>query len=128
VCKIECHLLLLSPSLPKVPKYDKNRHYIGSFILCNDFRCQNFNIIKASINLKRPELNCDRYPNKTMFFRNPFLMQLLFIYFNFYLQGGEVVQETITSNIHDDIIILEFQRTDGTLITQLIDFRSVSKL
>lgn len=42
------------------------------------------------------------------------------------LQGGEVVQETITSNIHDDIIMLEFQRTDGTLITQLIDFRSVS--
>lgn len=41
-------------------------------------------------------------------------------------QGGEVVQETITSNIHDDIITLEFQRTDGTLITQLIDFRSVS--
>ncbi|KAG5675567.1 hypothetical protein PVAND_005461 [Polypedilum vanderplanki] len=41
-------------------------------------------------------------------------------------QGGEVVQETITSNIHDDIIMLEFQRTDGTLITQLIDFRSVS--
>lgn len=43
-----------------------------------------------------------------------------------YSQGGEVVQETITSNIHDDIITLEFQRTDGTLITQLIDFRSVS--
>lgn len=41
-------------------------------------------------------------------------------------QGGEVVQETITSNVHDDIITLEFQRTDGTLITQLIDFRSVS--
>uniref|UniRef100_A0A336MDB7 CSON015580 protein n=1 Tax=Culicoides sonorensis TaxID=179676 RepID=A0A336MDB7_CULSO len=39
-------------------------------------------------------------------------------------QGGEVVQETITSNISDDVIILEFQRTDGTLITQLIDFRS----
>lgn len=47
-------------------------------------------------------------------------------YFVVYLQGGEVVQQTITSNIHDDIIILEFQRTDGTLITQLIDFRSVS--
>lgn len=38
-----------------------------------------------------------------------------------------MVQETITSNIHDDIIMLEFQRTDGTLITQLIDFRSVSR-
>lgn len=42
------------------------------------------------------------------------------------LQGGEVVQETITSNINDDLITLEFQRTDGTLITQLIDFRNVS--
>lgn len=37
-----------------------------------------------------------------------------------------MVQETITSNVVDDIIILEFQRTDGTLITQLIDFRNVS--
>ncbi|CRK86512.1 CLUMA_CG000204, isoform C [Clunio marinus] len=43
-------------------------------------------------------------------------------------QGGEVVQETITSNIHDDIITLEFQRTDGTLITQLIDFRSEAQV
>lgn len=50
------------------------------------------------------------------------------ISFFFHLQGGEVVQETITSNISDDIIILEFQRTDGTLITQLIDFRSVSRM
>ncbi|CAD7080184.1 unnamed protein product [Hermetia illucens] len=39
-------------------------------------------------------------------------------------QGGEVVQETITSNVSDDLITLEFQRTDGTLITQLIDFRN----
>lgn len=39
-------------------------------------------------------------------------------------QGGEVVQETITSNLDDDSITLEFQRTDGTLITQLIDFRN----
>lgn len=43
-------------------------------------------------------------------------------------QGGEVVQETITSNLDDDSIILEFQRTDGTLITQLIDFRNVRLL
>lgn len=42
-------------------------------------------------------------------------------------QGGEVIQETITSNLEDDSIILEFQRTDGTLITQLLDFRNVSK-
>ncbi|XP_059614018.1 out at first protein [Phlebotomus argentipes] len=39
-------------------------------------------------------------------------------------QGGEVVQETITSNVSDDVITLEFQRTDGTLITELIDFRN----
>lgn len=51
---------------------------------------------------------------------------LSFPFFLLLLQGGEVVQETITSNINDDIIILEFQRTDGTLITQLIDFRNVS--
>lgn len=42
-------------------------------------------------------------------------------------QGGEVIQETITSNLDDDSIILEFQRTDGTLITQLLDFRNVSE-
>lgn len=38
------------------------------------------------------------------------------------------MQETITSNLDDDSIILEFQRTDGTLITQLIDFRNVRLL
>lgn len=43
-----------------------------------------------------------------------------------YLQGGEIVQETITSNVSEDIITLEFQRTDGTLVTELIDFRNVS--
>lgn len=44
------------------------------------------------------------------------------------MQGGEVVQETITPNVEDDAITLEFQRTDGTLITQLLDFRNVSTL
>lgn len=39
-----------------------------------------------------------------------------------------MVQETIQSNLDDDSIVLEFQRTDGTLITQLIDFRNVSQL
>lgn len=39
-------------------------------------------------------------------------------------QGGEVVQETITSSVSDDTCTLEFQRSDGTLITKLIDFRS----
>ena len=46
--------------------------------------------------------------------------------FSIYLQGGEIVQETITSNVSEDIITLEFQRTDGTLVTELIDFRNVS--
>lgn len=42
------------------------------------------------------------------------------------LQGGEVIQESITSNVSEDLITLEFQKTDGTLITQIIDFRNVS--
>lgn len=47
--------------------------------------------------------------------------------FLLYFQGGEIVQETITSNVGEDIITLEFQRTDGTLVTELIDFRNVSR-
>lgn len=43
-------------------------------------------------------------------------------------QGGEVIQETITSNVSDDLVTLEFQRTDGTLISQLIDFRNEVKV
>ncbi|CAH1127229.1 unnamed protein product [Ceutorhynchus assimilis] len=39
-------------------------------------------------------------------------------------QGGDVVQETIYANASDDTITLEFQRSDGTLVTQLIDFRN----
>lgn len=39
-------------------------------------------------------------------------------------QGGDIVQESITSNISDDTITLEFQRPEGTLITQFIDFKS----
>ncbi|BES94552.1 unnamed protein product [Nesidiocoris tenuis] len=39
-------------------------------------------------------------------------------------QGGDVLQETITANVTDDTVTLEFQRSDGTLITQLIDFRA----
>lgn len=41
-------------------------------------------------------------------------------------QGGDIVQESITSNITDDTITLEFQRPEGTLITQFIDFKSVT--
>lgn len=42
-------------------------------------------------------------------------------------QGGDVVQENIFANVTDDTVSLEFQRSDGTLITQVIDFRNVSK-
>ncbi|KFB37056.1 hypothetical protein ZHAS_00004252 [Anopheles sinensis] len=42
----------------------------------------------------------------------------------FLLQGGEIVQETITSSVGDDTCSLEFQRSDGTLVTKLIDFKS----
>lgn len=36
--------------------------------------------------------------------------------------GGDIAQENITANVAQDIVTLEFQRNDGTLITQLIDF------
>jgi len=39
-------------------------------------------------------------------------------------QGGDVLQETITANVSEDAVTLEFQRSDGTLITQLMDFRN----
>ncbi|KAH0539356.1 out at first protein [Cotesia glomerata] len=39
-------------------------------------------------------------------------------------QGGDVFPETIVSNVTEDTITLEFQRSDGTLVTQLIDFRN----
>lgn len=37
-----------------------------------------------------------------------------------------MVQENISANVTDDTVSLEFQRPDGTLVTQLIDFRNVS--
>lgn len=43
-------------------------------------------------------------------------------------QGGDIVQESITSNITDDTITLEFQRPEGTLITQFVDFKSVKQI
>ncbi|XP_060531275.1 out at first protein [Cylas formicarius] len=39
-------------------------------------------------------------------------------------QGGDVVQETISANATEDTVTLEFQRSDGTLVTQVIDFRN----
>lgn len=42
------------------------------------------------------------------------------------LQGGEVLQETITANVTEEWVSLEFQRSDGTLVTQILDFKNVS--
>ncbi|XP_035733513.1 out at first protein-like [Vespa mandarinia] len=39
-------------------------------------------------------------------------------------QGGDILLETISSNVTEDVITLEFQRSDGTLVTQLIDFKN----
>lgn len=41
------------------------------------------------------------------------------------LQGGDILLETISSNVTEDVITLEFQCSDGTLVTQLIDFKNV---
>lgn len=43
----------------------------------------------------------------------------------FNLQGGDILLETISSNVTEDVITLEFQCSDGTLVTQLIDFKNV---
>lgn len=43
-------------------------------------------------------------------------------------QGGDVLQETIAANTSEDTVSLEFQGSDGTLITQLVDFTTVSFL
>lgn len=39
-----------------------------------------------------------------------------------------MLQETISSNVTDDTVTLEYQNSDGTLITQFIDFKRVSYL
>ena len=40
-----------------------------------------------------------------------------------FLKGGDVLQEVLTSNVSEDVVQLEYQRSDGTLVTQLLDFR-----
>lgn len=47
-----------------------------------------------------------------------------YYFFSFLLKGGDVLQESISANVLDDAVTLEFQRSDGTLITQLLDFRN----
>lgn len=44
---------------------------------------------------------------------------------DFHFQGGDILLETISSNVTEDVITLEFRCTDGTLVTQLIDFKNV---
>ena len=41
-------------------------------------------------------------------------------------KGGEILRQSIQSNTTQDTIKLEFQKSDGTLITQFIDFANVS--
>ena len=33
------------------------------------------------------------------------------------------MQETLSSNLTEDVVKLEFQKSDGSVITQLLDFR-----
>lgn len=39
--------------------------------------------------------------------------------------GGEVFQEKIATNLSEDVIELEYTSTDGSVITQLIDYKNV---
>lgn len=39
------------------------------------------------------------------------------------LKGGDVLQEVLASNVSEDTVQLEYQRADGTIVTQLLDFR-----
>ena len=41
-------------------------------------------------------------------------------------KGGDVLRESINANTSQDSITLEFQKSDGTLVTQFIDFKNVS--
>lgn len=41
-------------------------------------------------------------------------------------KGGETIVETIVSNTTDDTVIVEFLSSDGSFVTQFIDFKSVS--
>lgn len=34
-----------------------------------------------------------------------------------------MLQEVLTSNVSEDTVQLEYQRSDGTIVTQLLDFR-----
>ena len=68
-----------------------------------------------------------------MTINNIFLITLVTLYYGVSCQlvvnvkdeGGDVLVESIHANTSSDTLTLEFQNTDGTLITQFIDFKSV---
>ncbi|XP_069110549.1 out at first protein-like [Argopecten irradians] len=43
-------------------------------------------------------------------------------------RGGDVVIETIQANTSNDVVQLQFQNTDGTIVHQLIDYKSEAQI
>ena len=43
-------------------------------------------------------------------------------------KGGDLLRESIQANTTQDTVTLEFQESDGTLVTQFIDFKNVSSV
>lgn len=43
-------------------------------------------------------------------------------------KGGDIIKEIITGNTTSDVVELQFQNTDGTIINQFIDFKSVMSI
>lgn len=48
----------------------------------------------------------------------------IFIYYSIFLfeQGGDILQENLTSNVTDDTVQLEFQKADGTYVPRTCTF------
>ena len=40
-------------------------------------------------------------------------------------KGGDVIREVIRGNTTSDVVEVQFRNTDGTIINQFIDFKSV---
>lgn len=43
-------------------------------------------------------------------------------------KGGDIIKEIITGNTTSDVVEPQFQNTDGTIINQFIDFKSVMSI
>ncbi|XP_033096368.1 out at first protein-like [Anneissia japonica] len=43
-------------------------------------------------------------------------------------KGGDLIQENIQADIQNDLVRLNFQRLDGTLVSNLIDFKAETKI